>query len=112
METEFKGGCCFCFSVKKSSDQRSKSMSGIQSSSNQQRDWGKKEEMLSDMSTFSVEEQEKRLKKAKKDEDRASKEAEKIISWVKQESARIDDSLVKTVLTDDNDHENEKAASK
>ncbi|KAI9083951.1 hypothetical protein K1719_034209 [Acacia pycnantha] len=101
MESEFKGGCCFCFSMKRSSEGRSKSINGIQ------RDWGKKEEMLSDLSTFSIKEQEKRLKKAKEDEDRASKEAERIISWVRQESARIDDSLVRTVLAD-GDHHHEK----
>lgn len=71
-------------------------------------DWEKKEEMLSDMSTFSVQEQNKRLRKAKEDEDRVSKEAEKIISWVKQESARIDESLVRTVLTDNDDDDHMK----
>lgn len=83
-------------------------MSGIQNSSEQRPgdNWGKNGEMLSDMSTFSVEEQERRLKKAKEDEEKVSSEAERMILWVKQESARIDDSLVKNVLT-----ENEKAAS-
>lgn len=63
--------------------------------------WEKKDEILSDMSTFSVREQERRLKKALKEEERVSREAEKVVQWVKQESARMDDSVIKSVLNHD-----------
>ncbi|KAJ1431174.1 hypothetical protein SESBI_07416 [Sesbania bispinosa] len=62
---------------------------------------GKNDEILSDISTFSVKEQERRLKKALEDEARASREAERIVQWVKQESARIDVSTIKSILSDD-----------
>ncbi|KAK7309473.1 hypothetical protein RJT34_06228 [Clitoria ternatea] len=81
MEPDYR--CCFCFSSKKSLE------------------WGKNDEMLSDMSTFSVKEQERRLKKALQEEKRVSKEAERVVQWVKQESARIDDSVIKSVLSHD-----------
>lgn len=45
--------------------------------------------MLSDLSTFSVEEQERRLKKAKEDEERARINAEIVDKIVRQESKRI-----------------------
>ena len=63
--------------------------------------WEKKDEILSDMSTFSVTEQERRLKKALKEEERVSREAEKVVQWVKQESARMDDSVITSVLNHD-----------
>ena len=63
--------------------------------------WEKKDEILSDMSTFSVKEQERRLKKALKEEKRVSREAEKVVQWVKQESARMDDSVITSVLNHD-----------
>lgn len=68
--------------------------------SSEQVQWGKNDEMLSDMSTFSVKEQEKRLKKALEEEEKVSKEAERVVQWVKQESARIDVSALKSVLSD------------
>lgn len=64
-------------------------------------EWGKNDEILSDTSTFSVKEQERRLKKALEEEERASKEAERIVKWVKQESARIDVSAIKSILSDE-----------
>ncbi|KAM6556081.1 hypothetical protein CsatB_003100 [Cannabis sativa] len=79
---------CFCFSSKKSNGKGSRSSK-----------WEKKENLLSDMSTFSVKEQERRLKKALKEEDKASKEAEKVVQWVKQESARMDADAIHKILT-------------
>lgn len=100
MEAEYPGGssCCFCFSTKKSVARNSKS-SGVLSSD--QVEWGKNDEILSDMSTFSIKEQEKRLKKALEEEKRVGKEAEKVVLWVEQRSARIDTSTIKTILSDE-----------
>lgn len=71
-------------------------------------EWGKNDEILSDMSTFSVKEQESRLKKALEEEERVSKEAERLVKWVKQESARIDVSTIKSILSDDENEANVK----
>lgn len=50
--------------------------------------------MLTDLSTLSVEEQERRLKKAKEAEERACREAERVVQWVRKESARFDASAI------------------
>lgn len=104
MEPEYTGGsaCCFCFSssTKKSVARNGKRSTGVLSSEHVV-EWGKNDEILSDMSTFSVKEQESRLKKALEEEERASKEAERIVKWVKQESARIDVSAIKSILSDE-----------
>jgi hypothetical protein len=50
--------------------------------------------MLTDLSTLSVREQEKRLKKAKEEEERACREAERVVQWVRRESARFDASAM------------------
>lgn len=94
MESEYTGGsaCCFCFSTRKSDVKKRKSTEVLNSD---QGEWGKNDEMLSDFSTFSVKEQERRLKKALEEEEEVSREAEKIVRWVKQESARIDASAIK-----------------
>ncbi|ESW30102.1 hypothetical protein PHAVU_002G124800 [Phaseolus vulgaris] len=89
--------CWFCFSSSKKSVARNGRSSGELSSEDVER--GKDDEMLSDRSTFSVKEQEKRLKKALEEEEKVSKEAERVVQWVKQESARIDVSALKSVLT-------------
>jgi hypothetical protein len=88
--------CCFWFSTKKKKDE----VSGG-SNMEEKEYWEKKDEILSDMSTFSVPEQERRLKKALKEEERVSREAERVVQWVKQESARMDDSVIKSVLNHD-----------
>lgn len=81
-----KQTCCFWFSDGK------KSKSSIDDGG-----WGgKSDEILSDMSTFSVQEQERRLKKAVKEEEMAAREAERVVKWVKQESARLDVSKINT----------------
>lgn len=106
MEPEYTEGCCFCFSTKKSSVARNGKSSGVLSSENVE--WGKNDEILSDISTFSVKAQERRLKKALEDEERVSKEAERVVQWVKQESARIDVSTIKSILSDHQKEENVK----
>ncbi|KAE8055828.1 hypothetical protein FH972_012646 [Carpinus fangiana] len=88
--------CCFWFSTKKKKDEVSEG-----SNMREKEYWEKKDEILSDMSTFSVTEQERRLKKALKEEERVSREAERVVQWVKQESARMDDSVIKSVLNHD-----------
>ncbi|VVB03003.1 unnamed protein product [Arabis nemorensis] len=48
------------------------------------------DKFLSDITTFSVKEQEHQLKAARLEEQRLGREAEKVNTWVKQESARFD----------------------
>ncbi|ESQ52853.1 hypothetical protein EUTSA_v10017494mg [Eutrema salsugineum] len=48
------------------------------------------DKFLSDTRTFSVKEQEHQLKAARLEEQRLSREAEKVNTWVKQDSARFD----------------------
>ncbi|XP_027913368.1 uncharacterized protein LOC114173282 [Vigna unguiculata] len=101
MESEYEGGsaCCFCFSSTKKSvvggNGRNK-----QVLSSEDVHWGKNDEMLSDRSTFSVKEQEKRFKKALEEEEKVNREAERVVQWVKQESAKIDLSAFKPVLNE------------
>eukprot|EP01018_Ginkgo_biloba_P004933 Gb_26882 [translate_table: standard] len=59
------------------------------------------EEFLTDLSTFSLENQEKQLKKAVKEEHRVNRDAEDLVKWVKQASARIDASIIDDLLSDD-----------
>ncbi|XWS62306.1 hypothetical protein CRYUN_Cryun07bG0199100 [Craigia yunnanensis] len=47
------------------------------------------DEFLSDLATFSVKEQQKMINKAIKEQDKVSREAEKIVNWAKQASARM-----------------------
>ncbi|XP_043696035.1 uncharacterized protein LOC122646527 [Telopea speciosissima] len=91
--------CCFCFSPKKLAKKRAKN-NGVVELDMDGRDWGKNDEILSDMSTFSLKEQQKKLKKALKEEDKITQEAEKVVEWVKQASARIDISAIEDVLSD------------
>ncbi|KAL5099806.1 hypothetical protein RYX36_004133 [Vicia faba] len=100
MEPEYPEGsasCCFCFSTKKDVARNNKSI-GV--SSLGQVEWKKNDEILSDMSTFSVKEQERRLKKALEEEKKVKFEAERVVQWVKQESSRIDASTIDSILSD------------
>ncbi|KAH7865440.1 hypothetical protein Vadar_006730 [Vaccinium darrowii] len=94
---------CFCFSNGKKKTTRSKGTSGRVDQTKNRKDWGKREEMLSDMSTFSVDEQERRLKAAVEEEEKAVKDAERVVKWVRQESLRMDVSTVGIVLREDQD---------
>ncbi|KAI6706855.1 hypothetical protein NL676_009817 [Syzygium grande] len=80
--------CCFSFSPAKGG-RRKRAGKGVLRSDMEEPNWGKNEDMLSDMSTFSVQEQERRLKIAREEEARARREAEKVDMWVRQESARM-----------------------
>jgi nucleoid DNA-binding protein len=69
-------------------------------SSDHQAEWKKNDKiLLSDISTFCVKEQEKRLKKELQEENKVSIEAEKDVQWVKQESSRIDSSTINMKTT-------------
>ncbi|KAL3738533.1 hypothetical protein ACJRO7_019974 [Eucalyptus globulus] len=80
--------CCFSFMPAKD-ERRKRRGKGVSRSDLESQSWGKNEDMLSDVSTFSVQEQERRLKIAREEEDRARREAEKVDMWVRQESARM-----------------------
>ncbi|XP_010266375.1 PREDICTED: uncharacterized protein LOC104603909 [Nelumbo nucifera] len=90
--------CCFCYSSKKASKKKSKAdrvpldLHEIE--------WGKNDEILSDMSTFSAQEQEKRYKKAKEKEKEIQQEAKKVMNWVKQASSRMDVSSIEKVINE------------
>jgi hypothetical protein len=90
-----KAGCFWCY-PKKASHKKSKENqdTGIGL------DWGKNDEFLSDLSTFSTKEQQKMLKKAMKEEEKISREAEKIVKWAKQASARLSVSGIEDELSD------------
>lgn len=63
-------------------------------------DWGKNDEVLSDLNTFSGKYQQKLLKKAMKEEEKLSREAEKIVKWAKHASARMEVSSIEDQLSD------------
>ncbi|KAG6399464.1 hypothetical protein SASPL_140945 [Salvia splendens] len=86
-----KGGCFLC-SPKKASRKKNKENRGF--------DCGKSDELLSDLSNFSVRSQRRLMKKAM-EEERISWEAEKIVKWAKQTSARMEFSGVEDELSDD-----------
>jgi len=64
---------------------------------------GKDDELLSDLKSFSAEEQKKMMKKAMKEEEKIIKEAEKIVKWAKQTSSRMNFSVSDDELSDDGD---------
>jgi len=47
------------------------------------------DEFLSSFGSFSMKEQQKMLKKAMKEQEKVNREAEKIVQWAKQASARM-----------------------
>ncbi|KAL0407926.1 UNVERIFIED_CONTAM: hypothetical protein Sradi_1727000 [Sesamum radiatum] len=91
-----KSGCFLC-SPKKVSRKKNKENRGLDLGL----DWGKNDELLSDLSNFSVHSQRKMMKKAMEEEERISREAEKIVKWAKHASARMDVSSIEDELSDD-----------
>ena len=81
--------CCFWYSSKKSEHRKKRKSSPEVSLSN-----------MEDVNLFSVEEQDRMLKVAMKEEERISKEAERVVNWVRQESTRMDVSAVKKIIND------------
>ncbi|KAI3453927.1 hypothetical protein Pfo_010590 [Paulownia fortunei] len=61
----------------------------------------KHDELLSDLSNFSVNSQRKMIKKAMEEEERICREADKIVKWAKHASARMDISGIEDELSDD-----------
>jgi nucleoid DNA-binding protein len=108
MKPEYSQGstsCCSCFSTKKGIVARNNKSNSREVLSSDQVEWKKNDEILSDMSTFSVKEQEKRLKKALEEEKKVSIEAERVVQWVKQESSKIDSYAIKSILSDNKEKE-------
>ncbi|XP_043687162.1 uncharacterized protein LOC122638320 [Telopea speciosissima] len=64
-------------------------------------DWDKDDELLSDWSMFSPKDQQKKLKKALKEEEKVAREAKKVVEWAKQASARMNVSVTPDVSSDD-----------
>lgn len=94
-----KTGCFWC-SPKRVSRKKSVTRNGDFELSD---DWGKHDEIMSDLKSFSSKHQKKLMKIAKKEEEEINKEAEKIVKWAKQTSARLDFSVVNDDdLSDDN----------
>ncbi|CAA0838292.1 Unknown protein [Striga hermonthica] len=94
-----KGGCFMC-SPKKipSRKKKNKENRGLDLGL----DWGKNDDkLLSDLSNFSVKSQRKMMKKAMEEEERVCREAEKIVNWAKQASARMDVTGIEDELSDD-----------
>lgn len=71
-------------------------------------DWGKDADLLSDLGSFSIKEQERILKKAIKEEEKLNREAAKIVKWAKQASARMDVVGLDADELSDNDNANAK----
>ncbi|KAF5472140.1 hypothetical protein F2P56_008880 [Juglans regia] len=91
-----KIGCFWC-SPKKATHNNSKENHGT----GIDLDWGKNDEYLSASRSFSTKQQQKMLKKAMKEEEKISREAEKIVKWAKQASARLSVSGIEDELSDD-----------
>lgn len=89
-----KSGCFFCSPKNKGSrGRREKGNRDLDDL-----DWGKHDELLSDLSVNS---QRKMIKKAMEEEERVCREAEKIVKWAKQVSSRMDVSGIDDGFSDD-----------
>lgn len=64
-------------------------------------EWDKDNELISDLTSFSLKEQKKKLKKVMREQEKINREAEKIVEWAKQASSRIEVSEIEDLLTDD-----------
>ncbi|KAI3965039.1 hypothetical protein MKX01_013970 [Papaver californicum] len=64
-------------------------------------EWDKDNELISDLTSFSLKEQKKNLKKVMREQEKINREAEKIVEWAKQASSRIEVSEIEDLLTDD-----------
>ncbi|KAI3915839.1 hypothetical protein MKX01_013295 [Papaver californicum] len=66
-------------------------------------EWDKDNELISDLTSLSLKEQKKKLKKVMREQEKINREAEKIVEWAKQASCRIEVSEIEDLLTDDFD---------
>lgn len=83
-----KGGCFWC-SPKKPTPRKRDESRAIEKAMSRSFKWMEEDEVLSDLGGFSVKEQQKLLKKAMKEEERITREAEKIARMARQASARM-----------------------
>lgn len=83
-----KGGCFWC-SPKKPTPRKRDESRAIEKGMSRSFKWMDDDEILSDLGGFSAKEQKKLLKKAMKEEERISREAEKIARMARQASARM-----------------------
>ncbi|KAF8022168.1 hypothetical protein BT93_G2345 [Corymbia citriodora subsp. variegata] len=83
-----KGGCFWC-SPKKPTPRKRDESRAIEKAMSRSFKWMEEDEILSDLGGFSVKEQKKLLKKAMKEEERITREAEKIARMARQASARM-----------------------
>lgn len=58
-------------------------------------------DVVANITVLSAAEQKQRLKKAREEEERVIQEAEIVIEWVKRESARMDASVIKNIVSKD-----------
>ncbi|KAG6466840.1 uncharacterized protein LOC122037347 [Zingiber officinale] len=79
--------CCLCFSPKRA--QRK----------------SKGDEILSELGIPSLKEEHRKLKKALKEQEKMTRETEKIVKWVKKASARMNSASVDDLLSDAEDEE-------
>ncbi|KAG9154016.1 hypothetical protein Leryth_000524 [Lithospermum erythrorhizon] len=87
-----KSGCFWCSPKKKTPKKKKKSgkeneLLGVSF------DWEGDDELLADLESFSVKGQKRLMKKAMEEEEKINREAQKIVKWAKQASARFDDEL-------------------
>lgn len=97
-----KAGCFWCSPKSKSansSQRKSKENGGVGGGIGL--DFSDDDEVFSGLGSFSKREQSKILKKAMKEEEKISREAEKIVKWAKQESARMNVTGIDDELSDD-----------
>ncbi|KAK6785267.1 hypothetical protein RDI58_018722 [Solanum bulbocastanum] len=90
-----KTGCFWC-SPKKGFNRKGKENRNVSMGLK----WGKDDELLSDSSIFSSKNREKLMKKAMEEQEKINREAEKIVKWAKQASARMDVSSIEDELSD------------
>ncbi|KAI8555346.1 hypothetical protein RHMOL_Rhmol05G0167900 [Rhododendron molle] len=95
-----KTGCFWCspkrVSKKKSKEDREMGFGDYWRRNNK--------EILSDLSVFSAKEQQKMLKMAMKEEQKVNRDAEKIVKWAKQASARMNVSDIEDELSESENH--------
>lgn len=78
-----RSGCLWCSPKRSSQNKENRAVNvGLE--------WEKNNEILSDLNSVSWKKQQKLLQKAMKEEEKISREAEKIVKWAKQASARIE----------------------
>lgn len=91
-----KAGCFWCSPKKDSPKKKIKENWGVGNVVG----WDKSDELLSDLGSFASKKQQKMLKKAMKEEQKISREAEKIVEWAKQASARMNVLDIEDELSD------------